>query len=407
MTCSVGSRIAIPVVLAAIVVASCSTGQMIQPQMEHPVVMVLYPDVFRVDDNAASDVDAVADSLRTYNRARTLEVSEAFSVDPDRAAVLRYARYADEDTLANDLEHRLGSRIWNSTYTVLSFTLGDAMVHLDTTMKVRTRASYEAAQVVQAQYVIAIPSVELVRPGAQRQCRVRMQMLHVPTQRVLVDTVITTSDSGLATRTSFIRGGTWVSAIDAAAATISEIPTSIIKRTLPRYVRRDSIMDERRAWFHRNLWSQRVDADLLTALSADTLQPSDAKHRWMLRSPDGSKALVSTATTFGGTVGLRFMRGAQGVIIYPRNQRDTARCAFTLYALEKVDGVWYWDRVRTTFKNERAYDDEEHLQFTFDALKTPWYLDAEGVPRGEFWERDFFRRVDGVPMLKYIRQQFE
>ena len=407
MKCSVANRTTILVVLTALIVGACAGGRAVQPQLDHPVVMVLYPDAFRVDGSATAEVDAVRDSLSAYNRARTFEVSEAFSVDPDRAAVLRYARFADEDTLANDLEHRLGSRIWNSTYTVLAFTLGDAMVHLDTTMKVRTGTAYDAARAVQAQYIIAIPSVELVRRGNERQCRVRMQMLHAPTERVLVDTVITANDSGLSTRTSFIRGGTWVSAIDAVAAKISEIPTGIIKRTLPRYVRRDSIMAERRDWFRRNLWSQRVDADLVEALSADTLQPPDAQHRWMLRSPDGSKALVSTASAFGGTVGLRFMRGAQGVIIYPRNQRDTARCAFTLYALEKVDNVWYWDRMRTTFKNERAYDDDEHMQFTFDALKTPWYNDDEGLPRDAFWERDIFRRIDGIPMLKYIRQQYE
>jgi hypothetical protein len=167
------------------------------------------------------------------------------------------------------------------------------------------------------------------------------------------------------------------------------------------------MMAERLAWFERNLWPTRVDREIDSVLRADTLQHDNVVHRWMLRSPDGRKAMVSSVSTFGGKVGLRFMRNAQGVVIYPTNQSDTARLAFTLYAAERVDGTWYFDRVRTTFKNEAEYSDQEHVQFTFDALRSLWYTEHDGMPQGEFWERESFRTVDGVPQLQYMHQLYE
>lgn len=390
-----------------LILSACASSVPTTSELEHPVVLVLYPDAFRVDDAVAADVTRTRDSLRARNAARQIEVSEAFSVDPDRAAILRYARFADEDLVANDLDHRLGSRVWNNLFTVLSFTLGDAMVHLDTTMAARTKDAAQSGRAVRAQYVVAMRDVLLDKHHGRRRCNVRMQILHVPTERVLLDTVITSADSTFATRTTLIRGGTWVAALDAAAAMISELPGPVIKRTLPRYVRRDSIAAARFRWFDNNLWSQRPDADLVAALTADTLQPDDAHHRWMLRSPDGTKAMVSTVSTFGGTVGLRFMRNAQGVVIYPSDQTDTARMAFTLYALERVDSTWYFDRVRTTFRNHADYTDADHKQFTFDALKSLWYVENDGVPTGAFWQEEWFRRIDGVPFLKYIHTQYD
>ncbi|MBU3742086.1 MAG: hypothetical protein FGM24_07340 [Candidatus Kapabacteria bacterium] len=394
------------ILTAALVLSACASSVPTIPELEHPVVLVLYPEAFRVDDAVAADVARTRDSLRASNAARQIEESEAFSVDPDRAAILQYARFADGNLAANDLDHRLGSRVWNNLFTVLSFTLGDAMVHLDTAMTVRADHAVQAGRAVRAQYVVAMRDVHLDRHDGRRRCSVRMQVLHVPTDRVLLDTVVTTSDSTFATRTTLVRGGNWVSALDAAAARIAELPGPIIKRTLPRYVRRDSTMAARLQWFGRNLWPKRPDADLVSALAADTLQPAGAQHRWMLRSPDGTKAMVSTVSTFGGTVGLRFMRNAQGVVIYPSDQTDTARMAFTMYALERVDSTWYFDRVRTVFRNQPDHTDAEHKQFTFDALKALWYVENDGVPDDAFWQREWFRRIDGIPFLKYIHTQY-
>lgn len=399
------------VAVITMLAASCRTGTVSTGhpavELDHPVVLVLYPETIDVARDVQASVDAARDSLQAANAARRFDSSEAFTVDPDRAAVLRYARFADEDVVANALDHRLGSRTWNSVFTVLSFTLGDAMVHLDTTMALRGSAAVRYAQALGAQYILVSPSMRLEALNGTRTCRATVNLLHVPSGRVMLDTVVTATDSGLITRTHYVRGGTWVSAIDAVAAKVGELPSAFIKRTLPRYVRRDSVMHERQTWFARNLWPTRVDAELDSVLRADTLQPPDAVHRWMLRSPDGSKAMVSSVATFGGTIGLRFMRNAQGVVIYPPNQLDTARLAFTLYAAERVDGTWYFDRVRTTFKNQPVYSDAEHMQFTFDALKSLWYTENEGMPGGEFWERDSFRRMDGVPLLQHLHHLYD
>lgn len=400
-------RLIVFTLMAALVVGACTATRPVEQLPEHPVILVLYPESFTVDSEVKPDVDVERDRLYAENRSRTFQRSEAFSTDPDRSAILQYARFVDEDPSSNDLENRLGGRTWNFVFSALSFTLGDAMVHVDTTMRVRGRDAYEAARSVRAQYVITLPEVKLFRFGQERRCRVRMQVLHVPTRAVRLDTIVVANDAGYSTRMSLIRGGSWVSAVDAAAAMMAELPGPIIRRTLPRYVRRDSVMTARRNWFERNLWQQRVDPDIVAALSADTLQPRDVRHRWMLRSPDGSKAIVSSVSTFDGSAGLRFMQGAQEMVVYPQDQRDSTRLAFTIYVLEQVEGQWYWIRQQTTFRNHPEYDDDEHMRFTFEALRRIWYREYDGTPRDEFWERDMFRRIDGVPMLKHIRQQYE
>lgn len=369
------------------------------------VVMTFYPDQVRVTDRARTAFDAERAQRRRQHAARVFEPSQAMAVDPDRAAVLRYGRFTDEDSAANDLLHLIGGVTWNGMYTALTFALGDAMVHMDTTMGVRSGQVTEAAVRVGAQYAVAMPSVVFDLVDTMRTCSARVVITYVPKDSVLLDTMVIGTDRGGLTKFTYDRGGTWASACTAAGLGVGDLLPERIKATLPRYVERARIMRERKAWFVQHLAQTVPDDELLYALALDTLQPPDAFHHWMLRSPDGSKALVATVSTFPTSAGLRYMRGNVGPTILPDEPGDTARMGWTLYAMERVEDRWLFGRMLTVFRSSPTYDTTLLHDLLFEALRRPWYNDHDGTPSGGFWDENLFRRIDGVPLLQRRQQR--
>lgn len=375
------------------------------PASASAVVMTCYPDVVRITDRARGSFDDERVQRRRWHAARVVEPSQAMAVDPDRAAVLRYGRFTDEDSAANDLLHLIGSVTWNGTYTALTFALGEAMVHMDTTMDVRSETVLEAATRVGAQYAVSMPSVVFDLVDTVRTCSARVVITYVPRDSVLLDTMVIGTDRGGLSKFTYDRGGTWASACTAAGLSVGDLLPAHIKATLPRYVERARVMRERKSWFVQHLAQTMPDDELLYALALDTLQPPDAFHHWMLRSPDGTKALVATVSTFPSIHGVRFMRGNVGPTILPEEPGDTARLAWTLYAMERVEDRWLYGRMLTVFRTSPVYDAALLQDLLFEALRKPWYNDHDGAPGGTFWNENLFRRIDGIPLLQRRQQR--
>lgn len=396
-------RVASLLVILGTLLAACRTISTTVPVVSMtstPTVYVVYPDDVRITDAAQASFDTERTQRRIAHAARSIEPSEAMAVDPDRAAVLRYGRFTDEDVVANDLLHDIGGRTWNGVYTAMTFALGEAMVHMDTTMQLRSTDARAEALRVGAQYLVSMPSVTFDRVDTTRTCSVRVLVTYVPTDSVLLDTVVVADDRGGVFKLSFDRGGSWSSAIKAAGFAIGGLLPERIKATHPRYVERARIMRERKAWFVRHLATREPDDELLYALSYDSLQPPDAYYHWMLRSPDGMKALVAAVATFPATNGLRYMRSSVGPAIVPEQAGDTARLAWTLYAMERVEDRWLFGRVQTVFRASPTYDSVLLHDLLFDALRPLWYNANDGAPSGTFWDEHLFRRIDGIPLLK-------